>query len=121
MDPKGKLQVFQTTWHFYLHSLWIPEGNAEDEIDAIPAATMTPAAALDRNDEEDLGDIIPPPSTALNVMVPSNETAQESDLENTELTSNQSWIKKSKPDLCVEFVHENGSLEVVMGQSKKKK
>lgn len=84
---------------------------------------MTPAAALDHDDTEDLGDIIPPPSTAVNVMVPSNETAQESDLENAELTINQSWIKKVNLfDLCVEFVHENSwSLEVVMGQSNKKK
>lgn len=51
---------------------------------------MTPAAALDHNDTEDLGDISPPTSTALNVMVPSTETAQESDLENAELTINQS-------------------------------
>lgn len=51
---------------------------------------MIPAAALDLNDTEDLGDIIPPPLTAQNVMVPSNETALESDLENPELTTNQS-------------------------------
>lgn len=56
-------------------------------MDVIPAATMIPAAALDQNDTEDF---IPPPSTALNVMVPSNKTALESDLVNPELTTNQS-------------------------------
>lgn len=47
---------------------------------------MTSAAALDDEDTKDLN-IIPPPSTALNVMVPSNKTAEESELENAELTN----------------------------------
>lgn len=56
-------------------------------MDVIPAATMTAAAAsLDHNDTKAL-DIIPPPPTALNVMVPWNETAEESELKNEELTT----------------------------------
>lgn len=56
---------------------------------------MTPAAVaadLDHKGTEDFGKNIPP---TLDVMVPSNGTAEKSDFDNTELITDQSWIKKS--------------------------
>lgn len=50
---------------------------------------MTPALALDHDDTQDL-DIISPPLTALNVTLPSNETAEGSELETAELATSQS-------------------------------